>query len=143
FTYWTPAPDAALNWGPAIITYDGQRTAWYDVVSRMNVPVRAAGEFLAGLTWVSTQHAGSLPSGGEPFRGDDWLTAVDGRSAVGRFTDAGGVPYLLVMNPDSLASREISLTLAGASGLSRLELEPTGWQPQPSARQGSEVVVAV
>lgn len=141
FTYWTPAPDPALNWGPAIITYDGQRTAWYDVVARMNVRVRAAGEFLAGLTWVSTQHAGSLPSGGEPFRGDDWLTAVDGRAAVGRFTDIAGVPYLLVMNPDSLASREISLTLAGASGLSRLEPEPSGWQPLPVARQGSEVRV--
>lgn len=141
FTYWTPAPDPALNWGPAIITYDGQRTAWYDVVSRLNVRVRAAGELLAGLTWVSTQHAGSLPMGGEAFRGDDWLSAVDGRAAVGRFTDAAGVPYLLVVNSDSLASREISLTLAGASGLSRLVTEPTGWQPQPAERLGAELRV--
>jgi hypothetical protein len=143
FTYWTPAPDSAVHWGPAIITHDGQRTAWYDVVSRMNVRVRAAGELLAGLTWVSTQHAGSRPFGGEPFRGDDWLNGVDGRAAIGRFTDAAGVPYLVVVNSDSLAPREISLTLTGASGISRLVVEPTGWQLQPAEREGDRVQVTL
>ena len=52
FSYWTPAPDPVWNWGPAIITYDGVRTPWYDIVARLNGLVRPAGETLAGLTWV-------------------------------------------------------------------------------------------
>jgi len=121
FTYWTPAPDPQVNWGPAIITYDGTRTPWYDVVRQLNLPVRLAGETLATLNWVSTQHAGSVPRGGAPFRGDDWLAAVDGRAAIGRFSDAAGVPYLLVVNADSLAAQDIGLTFVGVTGVSRLE----------------------
>jgi hypothetical protein len=129
FTYWTPAPDPALNWGPAIITYDGVPTPWYDVVARMNRLAQPAGETLVGLTWLSTQHAGSRPRGGETFRGDDWLTRVDGRAAVGRFVDASGVPYLLVVNSDSLAPRTVTLTLVGATGVSRLATAREDWRP--------------
>jgi hypothetical protein len=131
FTYWTPAADPQLNWGPAIITWDGVRTPWYDIVARLNDRVRPAGETLAGLTWVSTQHAGSVPHGGDAFRGDDWLAGVDGRAAIGRFTDAAGVPFLVVVNSDSLAARQVTLTLVGASGASRLGLARDDWSALP------------
>jgi hypothetical protein len=129
FTYWTPPPDPAWNWGPAIITYDGVRTAWYDIVARLNARVLPAGETLAGLTWLSTQHAGSQPRGGQAFRGDDWVSAVAARAAVGRFTDAAGVPYVVVVNSDSLAARTITLTLVGASRVSRLAAARDDWRP--------------
>ncbi len=129
FTYWTPAPDPAVNWGPAIITYDGVRTAWYDIVARLNARVLPAGETLAGLTWLSTQHAGSQPRGGQAFCGDDWVSAVTGRAAIGRFTDAAGLPYLVVVNGDSLSPRTVTLTLVGASRVSRLAAARDDWRP--------------
>jgi hypothetical protein len=141
FTYWAPAPDPQVNWGPAIITHDGVRTPWYDIVTRLNRLVRPAGETLAGLTWVSTQHAGSVPHGGEAFRGDDWLAGVAGRAAVGRFTDAAGVPFLVVVNSDSLASREVTLTLIGATGASRLGAARDDWRALPvNANQAGATV---
>jgi hypothetical protein len=143
FTYWTPPADPQLNWGPAIVTYDGARTPWYDVVSRMNARVRPAGETLARLTWLSTQHAGSVPRGGAPFRGDDWLAAVEGRAAVGRFTDAAGVPYLVVVNSDSLAPREVTLTLVGATGASRLGSSIGEWHAWPSQPTATGATVAL
>ena len=136
FTYWTPAPDPALDWGDAMITHEGQRTPWYDIVATLNRRVRPAGETLAGLAWVSTQHAGSLPRGGAAFRGDDWLAGVTGRAAVGRFTDPAGVPHLLVVNSDSLAARTIDLDLTGASGVSRLGEAIGDWHPVPVAGSG-------
>lgn len=143
FTYWTPAPDPALNWGPAILTHDGVRTAWYDVAARLNARVRVVGETLAGLTWVSTQHAGSLPRGAAPFRGDDWLAGVEGRAAVGRFTDRGGVPHLLVVNSDSLAARPVVLTLRGAAGVSRLAGAADDWRALPAEPAGPALRVAL
>src|SRR5262245_1870018 len=141
FTYWTPAPDPALNWGPAIITYDGVRTPWYDVVGRENRLLKPAGETLVGLTWLSTQHAGSRPRGAEWFRGDDWLVAVEGRAAIGRFVDAAGVPYLVVVNSDSLAPRSVTLTLVGTSGVSRLGAARDDWRPVAAEAMGSDVRV--
>ncbi|HKQ58514.1 MAG TPA: hypothetical protein VJY35_11655, partial [Candidatus Eisenbacteria bacterium] len=143
FTYWTPAPDPEYDWGDAMITHQGDRTPWYDEVLRLNARVRPAGETLAGLTWISTQHAGSVPRGGQPFRGDDWLTAIAGRAAVGRFTDAAGVPHLLVMNADSLAAREVTLTLTGATGVARLGSAVGDWQALPVVRRGDHLEVTL
>ena len=111
FTYWTPAPDPAFNWQPAIIGYDGTRTHWYDMLAAFNPRVLAAGEALAGLTWISTQHAGSVPRGGAPFAPDDWVRDVEGRAAIGRFAGGSGERYLLIANSDSLAPRTIVLSL--------------------------------
>jgi hypothetical protein len=143
FTYWTPAPDPRYNWGPAIITYDGARTPWYDVVAALNQRVRPAGETLAGFTWLSTQHAGSVPRGGQAFRGDDWLGAVGGRAAIGRFTDAAGTPYLVVVNSDSLAPREVTLALVGATGVSRLGLGQADWRAVPGSPTATGASVAL
>jgi hypothetical protein len=111
FTYWTPAPDPKWNWRPAVIGYDGVRTPWFDFLAGFNPAVRAAGETLAGLTWISTQHAGSVPRSGAPFVPDDWIHGVTGRAAIGRFAGAAGERYVLLANSDSLAARDIGLLL--------------------------------
>ncbi|MBI1797680.1 MAG: hypothetical protein HYR74_11605 [Candidatus Eisenbacteria bacterium] len=139
FTYWTPAPDSTLHWGLAIVGYDAVRTPWYDVIARLNARARPAGELLAGLTWISSQHAGSLPLGGAPFRGDDWIAGVGGRAAIGRFTDAAGVPYAVVVNSDSLAARVVTLDLAGAGGASRFDERSRGWTPLATAPSGGQL----
>ena len=111
FTYWTPAPDPKWNWKPAVIDHDGTRSPWYDVLVAFNPSVRAAGETLAGLTWLSTQHAGSTPRGGAAFAPDDWIRAVGGRAAIGRFVNGTGGRNLLVANSDSLAAATVVLAL--------------------------------
>lgn len=111
FTYWTPAPDPQWNWQPAVIGYDGRRSPWYDVLAAFNPGVRAAGETLADLTWLSTQHAGSVPRGGAAFVPDAWIRAVEGRAAIGRFAGGSADRYLLVANSDSLAPQTIGLLL--------------------------------
>lgn len=129
FTYWTPAPDPVWNWQPAIITYDGQRSAWYPVVAGLNRKVRAAGETLAGLTWLATVHAGSTPLGGTPFVPEAVIGSVEGRAALGCFTDGYGVRHLLVANSDSIGAQQVTLTLRGLRRVWRLGAEAGEWQP--------------
>jgi hypothetical protein len=119
FTYWTPAPDTHWNWQPAVIGWEGARTAWWDVLAALNPRLRVAGETLAGLTWLATEHAGSVPVGGAAFAPDDWVHAVEGRCAIGAFTDAAGDRHLLVVNADSAAARRVTLSL-GADRVRRL-----------------------
>ena len=129
FTYWTPAPDTVWNWQPAIISHEGQRSAWYPVVAGLNGRVRAAGETLAGLTWLATVHAGSTPPGGKPFVPEAVVGSVEGRAALGHFTDGHGVRHVLVANSDSLAAQQVALTLRGQRRVWRLGGEAGEWRP--------------
>jgi hypothetical protein len=104
-----------------VIRRDGTHTPWYDVLNVFDARVRPAGEALAGMRWLSTQATAPVPAGAAPFAGSDWLTSVTGRAAIGRFVDAGGTPWLLVTNRDSLASQNIVLTLQGATGVTRFD----------------------
>jgi hypothetical protein len=113
FTYWTPAPDPQWNWQPAMITYDGSRTPFYADVAALNARLLPLGEQLAGLHWLLTEHAGSLPPGGTPFAPDSLLESVEGRASIGVFADSAGSPYALVASADSSAARVVTLTLAG------------------------------
>ncbi|HEY2954079.1 MAG TPA: T9SS type A sorting domain-containing protein [Candidatus Eisenbacteria bacterium] len=135
FTYWTPAPDPEWNWQPAVIGYDGRRTAWYDVLASFNPRVRAAGETLAALTWLSTQHAGSVPGGGAAFVPDDWIRDVDGRAALGRFAGGAGGRYLLVANSDSLAARTVTLSLPRTRRILRLGDASGSWSEVGTGRE--------
>ena len=129
FTYWTPAPDPAWNWQPAVISYDGERTAWYPTLAALNQQVLPVGETLAGLTWLATVHAGSVPRGGTPFVADALVGAVEGRAALGHFVDAFGTRHLLVVNSDSLAGRQVALTLVGPRRVWRLGERAGEWRP--------------
>ncbi len=127
FTYWTPAPDPQWNWQPAMIEWgSGRRTALYDTVRALNVPVRTIGETLAGLQWLATMHTGDVPVGGTAFAPSALVRDVRGRAAIGVFADAAGAPYLFVANRDSVSPRTITLTLGGAR-LARLVADDGAW----------------
>ena len=129
FTYWTPAPDTTLNWQPAMITYEGQRTEWYPVVAALNQKVRAAGETLVGLTWLATVHAGWTPPGGAPFVPGVLFDSVAGRAALGTFRDEHGMSHVLVANSDSLAAQQVVLSLRGPRRVWRLGGQAGEWEP--------------
>ena len=143
FTYWTPAPDPAWNWQRAVIGYDGVRGPWYGVLAAFNPGVRAAGEALAGFSWLSTQHAGSVPAGGVGFVPDDWVRSVEGRAAIGRFAGAAGERYLLVANSDSLASRTVTLWLPRARRARRLLAAGGAWSELDAALASEGVRIPV
>lgn len=127
FTYWTPAPDPQWNWQPAMITYDGARTGRYDVVKALNARLQPLGETMAGLQWLSTEHAGSVPPGGTPFAPDSLVEAVEGRAALGTFADSAGSPYVFVASLDSSAARTVTLTLGGTGRRAWRWRDAGGW----------------
>jgi len=109
FTYWTPDPDPAVNWQPAILDHEGHRTAWYDFLAGFDPGVRAAGEALSRATWRRTTHSESVPSGGTAFTPDSWISRVEGRAVIGEFRGPRGERLALVGNSDSLSGRTIVL----------------------------------
>lgn len=129
FTYWTPPPDPEWNWQPAMITWEGARTAHYDTVRELNARLRPLGEALAGMQWLLTEHAGSVPAGGTAFAPDSLLESVGGRATLGTFADSAGAPCLFVANADSGAARRIALTLAGPGRRAWRWRDAGGWDP--------------
>jgi len=128
FTYWTPPPDSVWNWQPAVISYEGRRTAWYPVVADLNRRVRPTGETLASLTWLATEHAGSVPTGATPFAPDGLIEAIEGRAALGHFVDSAGTRYALVANSDSLSPQRVTLALKGKHRVWRLGDRVRDWR---------------
>ena len=59
----------------------GERTPHYDQVRTLNLRVKPLGETLAGLAWLTTEHAGGTPIGGTTFSAD---SLVAGWRAVPR-----------------------------------------------------------
>lgn len=96
-----------IAWG------SGARTPYYDMVRTLDAQLAPVGNALAGMTWLATEHAGSVEPGGTPFAPDSLLAAVEGRASIGEFADSTGAPHLLVANADSLAARTVTLVLAG------------------------------
>ncbi len=137
FTYWTPAPDPVWNWQPAVIGYDGVRSRWYTVLQGFNPSVRAAGETLASLAWISTQHAGSQPVGGAAFARDGWIASVAGRAAIGRFKGDPTSRFVLVVNADSSGAQTIALSFAQPVRVSRLGDAADIWSPLPTEPDGA------
>ncbi len=129
FTYWTPPPDPQWNWRPAMITWEGGRTALYDAVRTLNARLLPLGEALAGVQWLSTEHAGSVPEGGTAFSPDSLLVSVEGRAALGTFADSSGAPWLFVASADSAAARTVALVLASAGRRAWRWRDAGGWEP--------------
>jgi hypothetical protein len=142
FTYWTPPPDTIWDWHPAVITYEGDRTAWYPVLADWNRRLRAAGERLAELHWITTEHAGSVPEGATPFAADSLIAAVEGRAALGQFVDAAGHRHVLVANSDSSHAQRVTLQVVGPRRVWRLGDESGQWEPVIAApTPGAEPVL--
>ncbi len=133
FTYWTPAPDPALDWGDGMIRWGtGERTPHYTRVQALNRRVRPMGEELAGLAWLSTEHAGGLPTGGTAFAPDSLVASVAGRATLGTFASADGTPHLFVANRDSSLSQALALELVGDRAVERFG-DDGGWTPWDTA----------
>ena len=116
FTYWTPDPDSALDWHPAIIDHDGRRTEWYDFLAGFDVGVRAAGETLARSRRIRTVYTGLVPSKGDAFTPDDWIESLQGPAVVGEFAGHGGERLVLLGNCDSLNAHPFHVYTRDASG---------------------------
>ncbi len=145
FTYWTPAPDSFWQWHPSMIEWGtGARTPLYGIVKALNSRVRPVGEVLAGLQWLTTEHAGSLPMGGTAFAPDSVVLAVEGRAALGTFVDSLGIPHLMVVNSDSASARVVRLTIPAARQLEQF-VGPGVWAPLPadSVAAGSRVALSL
>ncbi len=136
FTYWTPAPNPNFNWQPAVIGWDGVRSPWYGVLQGFNPYVRAAGETLARLTWLSTRHAGSVPQGGAAFAFDGWIVGVEGRAALGSFRSGNESRFVLVANADSSSSQSITLSLVPRLRVWKLGPAPDSWSELPTEYGG-------
>jgi hypothetical protein len=133
FTYWSPRPDSVSNWHDGMIRWgSGERTSHYDQVRTLNQRLKPMGEELAGLAWLSTEHAGGTPNGGTAFAPDSLVAAVDGRATLGTFADANGAPCLFVSNRDSSAAQSLALELLGERTAERFG-DAGGWQPWPTS----------
>jgi hypothetical protein len=137
FTWWTPAPDTVWDWHDAVIRTDGTRSSWYDVVSDLDRDAGAVGNRLAAMRWVSTQCTDPAPSGADLFRGDDWVTAIEGRLTIGRFVDGAGNPHVICVNRDSLATGVVTVHFRGLTGVMRLDPAVGVWMPQALAPSGA------
>ena len=132
FTYWSPAPDSFYHWHDGMIRWgSGERSSHYEQVRNLNLRLKPLGEELAGLAWLSTEHAGGTPIGGTAFAADSLVAAVEGRATLGTFADAEGAPYLFVANRDSAATQSIALELVGERAAQRFG-DAGGWQPWPT-----------
>ena len=130
FTYWTPPSSAEFTWQPGMIEWGtGNRTPNYDMVSAVNLRLAPLGNVLAGLKWIATMHAGSVPPGGVPFTPDSVLTGITGRATLGRFVDSTAAVYLFVANADSLLLQKIRLTFARGCQPSQLRTPSLAWDP--------------
>jgi hypothetical protein len=66
FTYWTPRPDEqGFRLGP--IAYEGERTASYDRVAKLNPRIEILGRELSGFVSREVLHVGELPRDGRPL----------------------------------------------------------------------------
>ncbi|MBI1798977.1 MAG: hypothetical protein HYR73_04765 [Candidatus Eisenbacteria bacterium] len=137
FTYWTPAPDTTFNWHYGMVGWDGQRTPWYAFLARLNPRVAVAGRTLAGLAWHATVHSGSVPIQATAFTPDEWIANVEGRAALGEFTDALNGRFVLVANSDSAAAQAIALTFPGATKVERLSDDGSAWAEIDTTHVGS------
>ena len=143
FTYWTPPPDPVWNWQYGLITWDGARTHWYDLLAAFDPRLGAAGEVLARLTWLATQHAGSVPAGGTAFTPSGWIASVEGRAALGMFADSLGGRYVLLASSDSAAARTIAVTFPGARGIERLADDGRSWSALDTTHAAAGVRIAL
>src|SRR5262249_49668331 len=132
FTYWTPAPDTAENWGDGMIRWgSGERSPHYDQVRSLNLRLRPMGEALAGLAWLSTEHTGGTPQGGTSFAADSLVAGVGGRATLGTFADAQARPHLFLANRGSSGAQTLTLELVGERQVERFT-DAGGWAAWPS-----------
>ena len=113
FTYWTPdvPRDAPIQFGEALVSLNGRRTALYDYAKRV------VGKVLLPFVSESVVHTREerLPRGADPFKADGYVSSVSGSPLIlGRFRKPGApdVRYLLVVNRSFANAAKSQLTLS-------------------------------
>ena len=119
FTYWTPdvPRDAPIQFGEALVSLNGRRTALYDYAKKVNRCLRVVGKAVLPLVSESVVHAREerLPWGADPFKADGYVSSVSGSPVIlGRFRKPGApdVRYLLVVNRSFANVAKSRLTLS-------------------------------
>jgi hypothetical protein len=119
FTYWTPEVprDAPIQFGEALVSLNGRRTALYDYAKRVNRYLKVVGKVLLQLVSESVVHAREerLPWGAHPFKADGYVSSVSGSPLIlGRFRKPGApdVRYLLAVNRSFANVAKSRLTLS-------------------------------
>ena len=119
FTYWTPdvPRDAPIQFGEALVSLNGRRTALYDYAKRVNRYLRVVGKVLLPFVSESVVHTREerLPRGADPFKADGYVSSVSGSPLIlGRFRKPGApdVRYLLVVNRSFANAAKSQLTLS-------------------------------
>lgn len=116
FTYWTPDPGRGQNFGPALITVDGERTPLYDAARTINTTwLRSVGRQLKPLVNESVVHANDtpLPKGAVAFAPDHYLHDVTGQAVIiGSFRGTrAGERLVLVANRSPHATADATVTV--------------------------------
>lgn len=117
FTYWTPDPDGAVQFGTALVSKSGQKTPLYGYATEVNAYLKAVGRILLPLVSESVVHARErkLPAGAAPFRPDAYVRSVSGSPVIlGGFGEPAspGTRYLLVVNRDLSANADTTLAIS-------------------------------
>jgi hypothetical protein len=143
FTYWTPPPSRAHEWGEGSLTRDGRRTDLYDQVARIQRDVAAFGPYLANGHAVAAFHNpnGAVPRGGVAGAPGAAVTFPGpGDATVGVFrlpdglTPARDYAFLASLDYRQPQVLEVDLHLGGAR-VQRLDPGTGAWQDLASAPQ--------
>ncbi|MDJ0345817.1 hypothetical protein QMK19_35075 [Streptomyces sp. H10-C2] len=126
FTYWTPDPARLQNYGPALITVDGQRTPLYDAARTINTTwLSPVGRQLKPLVSESVVHANEtpLPKGAVGFAPNTYLRDVTGQAVIlGTFKGTEGGDRLLLVTNRSLGASASATVTVRAAAVSSIEL---------------------
>ncbi|WP_185602303.1 beta-galactosidase [Paenibacillus sp. 598K] len=112
FTYWTP--DNGREWfGDAMIDRQGERTAHYDQVKRVNEALQTMGPHLLGLTLQGMHYHGFEPPlvDGEGTIAEAIIEVAGDPALVGSFVDRRGTSSALVVGRSYEAPTALELTL--------------------------------
>lgn len=130
FCYWTPspAPDALIQFGEALVSTSGNLSPLYDYAKRVNAYLKVVGKALLPLRSASVAHAGEdpLPAGATAFSNDGYVTSVSGSPVIlGSFSNPTieTERFLLVVNRSFTTTVQPTLTLSSSSvkGVSKLD----------------------
>jgi|DewCreStandDraft_4_1066084.scaffolds.fasta_scaffold32914_2 hypothetical protein len=132
FTYWTPGSDPVWEFQRAVITRDGERTAHYRQLQRLNRELRVIGPVLAKLTSVGVYHTGDLPPGTSAPDSRLPVKVSGGPTVVGLFRHQDGTGWLMLTNRMMDTPCRVTLRLSGkTAGLSEMSRISGGMIPVP------------
>ena len=143
FTYWTPAADKEWNWQDGIISADGQPTAHYEVVKRINAEITTLGPTLMSLLSTGVYHSGRIPDKAEELtEGTTIYRAQGGDFTLGFFEDPSEQEWVLVVNSNYRKEvRAIFSLIETTEQVDELDRTTGRIRPLPIKNTGDEAVL--